>query len=89
MLNSMKDGMCGCVKDVWLIPTGGAKHISPLDNALWHSWKDCVREKAADTHEDLVKAIKKCWHTINAQQLSAYYHHCALFAGQDSYKGRA
>ena len=41
-------GLCrGCqdVQDIWFMPKQAAKRMSPLDNALFHDWKERCRKR--------------------------------------------
>ena len=57
MLEASKAGRCREVVDVLFMPIASAKYISPLDNPLWHSFKETVRKQhplqANDTSESL------------------------------------
>jgi hypothetical protein len=83
---AVEAGGCDRVAEVWIMPTGIAKHVNPLDNSLWHQYKNCVREAAPTSHITMMKALKSCWKNISAASVTNYYHKCALFRHQDIYK---
>lgn len=85
-MQAFQNGNCHCVKDVMILPTQSGKHISPLDNCLWHELKDDVRTQVPTTEEDMVRAIRYSWKKISSDHLHRYYKHCALTRGQDSGK---
>ena len=45
LLQEFHDMGCGALKDIWHVPTKAAKRMSPLDNALFHDWKQACRKK--------------------------------------------
>jgi hypothetical protein len=46
LVQAFHDRGCQDVKQVWFMPTQAAKRMSPLDNALFHTWKERVRKHA-------------------------------------------
>ena len=54
----LKEGGAGDVKDVWILPTGTAKHISPLDNCLWHDLKEEVRKRSPDDEDETAEVVR-------------------------------
>ncbi|CAF5161122.1 unnamed protein product, partial [Rotaria sp. Silwood1] len=45
MMQALRAGKCYRVKKNLHMPTGSAKYLSPLDNPLWHSFKETIRNK--------------------------------------------
>jgi hypothetical protein len=80
---AFKKGRCNLVKDVLLIPTSAGKHVSPLDNCLWHQLKEGVRAKCPIDEEATIAAIKSSWKEVSKDNLNNYYRHCALMRRQD------
>lgn len=45
MIEALQASKCKLVKDILYMPTAPAKYISPLDNPLWHGFKDAIRRQ--------------------------------------------
>lgn len=75
----------GCPEDiqVWIMETGIAKHCSPLDNALWHEWKERVRGQQPISELSLLRIIPRQWYSIPAKHIKGYYRKCALIWRSD------
>lgn len=75
----------GCNDDlqVWVMETGIAKHCSPLDNSIWHEWKDKVRAQAPVSETSLLRIIQRQWHSIPSNHVTNYYRKCALTQHSD------
>ena len=75
----------GCNDDlqVWVMDTGIAKHCSPLDNSIWHEWKDKVRASSPVSENSLLRIIQRQWHSIPSDHVTGYYRKCALTWGAD------
>jgi hypothetical protein len=71
-------GGCSNQVQVWVMETGIAKHCSPLDNSLWHEWKDRVRAEAPISESSLCRIIQRRWHGLPSNHVSNYYRKCAL-----------
>jgi hypothetical protein len=79
----------GCSEDVqvWVMETNIAKHCSPLDNAIWHEWKDMVRNEQPINESSLLRIIQRQWHSLDSQHVTNYYRKCALTGGSDVTRG--
>ena len=62
------------VKEVWILPTNSAKHISPLDNNLWHSLKERVRARKPRTEVGTARIIKQEFMSTS----QSYFRNCRL-----------
>jgi hypothetical protein len=74
------------VKDAWIFPKGAGKLCNPLDNTLWHSLKERVRNHEPKDEISTAKSLKKEFMAISAKDIHAYYRHCSLTHGQDLHK---
>ena len=76
----------GCIEDVqvWVMETIIAKHCSPLDNTIWHEWKDRVRAQQPVSENSLLRTIQRQWHAIPSAHVTNYYRKCALTWGSDA-----
>ena len=75
----------GCPGDiqVWIMQTGVAQHCSPLDNALWHEWKERVRAQQPIFQLSLLRIIPREWYSIPSKHIKACYRKCALIWRSD------
>ena len=64
MIQALRTGKCQSVVDVSFMPTASAKYISPLDNPIWHSIKECVRSQYPVTKDDLPSLLSETFFII-------------------------
>jgi hypothetical protein len=83
MMEAFHNGGCFEIADIKYIPTKAAKRLSPLDNAIWHEWKDKVRQHAPLTSTNIVSQMMTAYYSITP---NSYYRHCGLTHGQSVYK---
>ena len=76
----------GHVMDIIFMPTKAAKRMSPLDNALFHDWKQAVRMHGQLTMRNIEQVMADKWNNITANQIKAHYHHCGLTGYTDVYR---
>jgi hypothetical protein len=76
----------GHVTDIKLMPTKGAKRMSPLDNALFHDWKQAVRQRGPLTLHNMEQVMADEWNKITSTQIKTHYHHCGLIGYTDVYR---
>ena len=43
MMQALHAGECYSVIKILYLPTGAAKYLSPLDNPIWHSFREVIR----------------------------------------------
>lgn len=51
------NGECTGLREVLILPTQAAKRMSPLENMLFHEWKERPRKHSLLTENTLVKAM--------------------------------
>jgi hypothetical protein len=85
VMEALVNGKCNNVAEVRIMSTGIAKEVSPLDNNLWHQLKQHIRSASPKSAANMIKIIKSSWDNITRQQVSHYYHHCALYPKRDPY----
>lgn len=73
------------LKGVFKSPTAAAKRVSPLDNTLFHAWKEAVRGHAPLTTENIEQAMIDSWRALNVTSIQHCYQHCGFMRGQDPY----
>ena len=76
----------GHVMDITMMPSKAAKRISPLDNALFHDWKQAIRKHGPLTLRSLEQVMSDEWNKITKQQIQAHYHHYGLIGYTDVYR---
>jgi hypothetical protein len=79
------DRGCQDLQQVLIMPTQAAKRLSPLDNALFHIWKEKVRKHAPLTEENVVQVMSNEWNNIPSRYIRSQYRKCRLIRGQDVY----
>ncbi len=67
------------------MPTQAAKRLSPLDNALFHIWKEKVRKHAPLTEGNVVRIMSDAWNNISSRYIQSQFRKCRLMAGQNVY----
>jgi hypothetical protein len=79
------DRGCQDVKEVWFMPTQAAKRMSPLDNALFHLWKDKVRQHAPLTDHNIVQIMNDEWNNLPSSHIHSQFRKCLLMRNQNEY----
>ncbi len=59
MIEALKAGKCKSVMDVCYMPTASAKYISPLDNPIWHKYKEVIRNQYPITITNLPSVLSQ------------------------------
>ena len=85
MKESFIEGHCNEIVDIRLIPAKSAKRLSPLDNGIFHEWKERCRRHHPLTKSNIVSVMTSEWDKVTEQQLQACYHHCGLTYDSDPY----
>jgi hypothetical protein len=68
------------------MPTQAAKRMSPLDNALFHIWKERVRTHAPLTSDDnVVQVMTDEWNKLPKRRIQSQYRKCRLMRYQNVY----
>jgi hypothetical protein len=76
---------CEELVEVLYMPTNAAKKMSPLDNSLFHEWKERVRNHAPYTEKNIISAMIKEWEATTQKHIKQYFHHCGITYGCDPY----
>jgi hypothetical protein len=85
LIQVFHDRGCQDVKQVLFMPTQAAKRMSPLDNALFHTWKNKVRKRAPLTEDNVVNVMSDEWNTIRSENIRSQYRKCLLMRDQNVY----
>jgi hypothetical protein len=79
------DRGCQDVKEMLIMPTQAAKRMSPLDNALFHLWKEKVRKHAPLTEDNVVQIMNNEWNNISSRHIQSQFRKCLLQRSQNVY----
>lgn len=79
------DGGCQDLVDIVVLPSKAAKRMSPLDNALFHTWKENIRRRGPISSSNLEQVMADSWTQLTARDIQPHYHHCLLMRYQDVY----
>lgn len=85
LLQEFHDMGCQDVQHIWLMPTQAAKRMSPLDNALFHDWKERVRKHGPLTMRNIQQVMADEWNNITQEQIQPHYRHCLLTSHHNPY----
>ena len=73
------------IKEIILMPPSAAKRLSPLDNALFHDWKQLCRQHSPVTNLTIKRVMADSWNSLTSRLLRAHYRNCGLTRGTDPY----
>jgi hypothetical protein len=68
----------GHVMQLLKMPSTAAKRLSPLDNALFHDWKEAIRRRGPMTLRNIEQVMSDEWNNISSEKIAAHYKHCCL-----------
>jgi len=82
LLQEFHDRGSQSITEILLMPTNAAKRMSPLDNALFHDWKEECRKKVPATKKTIQRIMSDAWNKMNPKP---HYKHCGLTRNVDPY----
>ncbi|CAF4054813.1 unnamed protein product [Rotaria sordida] len=85
MMKALKNGKCKSVIDIHYMPTASAKYISPLDNPLWHSFREVIRKQHPLTTSSLPSILSQTFYSLSRKEISGAYRKCAITYGAGVY----
>jgi hypothetical protein len=85
IMQTFHDNRCQDLQTIYVMPTNGAKRMSPLDNSLFHDWKERCRKRGPIKKKNIVQIMSDAWNRIDESRIKAYYRHCGLIHGKDVY----
>jgi hypothetical protein len=83
MIQALKAGKCKSVVDVCYMPIASAKYISPLDNPIWHSYKEVIRNQYPVTTRNLLLLLSQTFLSLSKREIKNAYRKCAIVRGAD------
>lgn len=79
------EGGCQDVAHIMHLPTQAAKRVSPLDNSIFHTWKERVKENGGLTSANIKQVMADTWNALEPELLLSNYKHCLLMLRQNPY----
>lgn len=76
---------CEEMREIILLPRQAAKRMSPLDNSLFHIWKDACRAHQLITERTIERIMADEWNRIPKHTIAAFYKHCKISGRADVY----
>jgi hypothetical protein len=78
MMQAFHDWGCQELTEIIKMPAMLTKRLSPLDNSLFHDWKERVRKHAPITSENIRRLKSNEWNNLPPSLLAAHFRHCHL-----------
>ncbi|UJR18616.1 hypothetical protein I4U23_005524 [Adineta vaga] len=88
MMEALRAGRCTSVKEIIHMPTASAKYLSPLDNPLWHSFRESIRNQHPLSPTDIPLLLSKTFYSLSKQEIKNAYRKCSLIYGNNEYYDR-
>ncbi|CAF1123408.1 unnamed protein product [Rotaria sordida] len=85
MMKALRNSKCKSVIDIHYMPTASAKYISPLDNPLWHSFREVIRKQHPLTTSSLPSILSQTFYSLSRIEISGAYRKCVITYGADVY----
>src|ERR1700737_4984809 len=63
------------IKEILLMPPNAAKRMSPLDNSLFHDWKEECRKRCPVTKRTIERVMADAWNKLPARLMRVHYKH--------------
>lgn len=75
----------GHVQELLKMPPQAAKRMSPLDNSLFHDWKQAIRKHGPLTLSNMEQVMADEWNNIAVSNIRAHWKNCGLIRHSDEY----
>lgn len=85
LLQAFHDWGCQEMVEVILLPAKAAKRMSPLDNSIFHDWKERCRKHAVLTERNIERVMADEWNAQTPKQLYGHYKHCGLLGRRNPF----
>lgn len=82
LLQAFRDRSSESIKEILLLPPNAAKRLSPLDNSLFHDWKEECRKRTPATADNIEQIMNDAWEQMDP---APHYKHCGLTRSKDVY----
>lgn len=84
ILEAFHEVGCQGLETVYIMPTKSAKRLSPLDNSLFHEWKERIRSHDILTKSNVKQIMCDEWNKFSADDLIMHYRNCGLMNNIDT-----
>lgn len=78
ILAAFHEAGCQEMVEIIKLPAQAAKRMSPLDNSLFHSWKEACRKRSYISERNIEQIMCDEWNRIPSALLSSFYKRCRL-----------
>jgi hypothetical protein len=85
ILEEFHSAGCEEMKEIILLPAQAAKRMSPLDNSLFHVWKEACRKHELITDRTIERIMADEWNAIKKETIKSYYKHCKITGRADAF----
>jgi len=82
ILQAFHDRGSQSITRILLMPPNAAKRMSPLDNAIFHDWKEEIRRHCPATAENIQQLMNDGWERVNP---TPHYRNCGLTKDRGPY----
>lgn len=82
LLQEFHDRGSESIDEILLMPPYAAKRLSPLDNSIFHDWKEACRKQCPATATNIQRIMNDAWEKVKP---APHYKNCGLTAHTDPY----
>jgi len=82
ILQAFHDRGSQSITEILLLPSNAAKRLSPLDNSIFHDWKEAIRPHCPTTANNIQQLMNDGWERVNPKP---HYRHCGLTRSRNVY----
>jgi hypothetical protein len=82
LMQAFRDRGSESIKEILLLPPNAAKRMSPLDNSIFHDWKEECRRHCPATPDNIEQIMNDAWVKVTP---GPHYKHCGLMGYKDPY----
>jgi hypothetical protein len=82
LLQTFHDRGSQSIKQILLMPPNAAKRLSPLDNSIFHEWKEEVHKHCPVTRGTIQRVMNDAWAKMKPRP---HYKHCGLMRNTNPY----
>ena len=85
IFEALHDRGRGEIVKIIKMPAHSAKRLSPLDNAIFHDWKQLARRMQPLSLRNMKRVMSDAWEQVSAADLRAHYYSCGLYDDRSLY----
>jgi hypothetical protein len=82
LMEAFREVSSESISEILLLPPNAAKRLSPLDNSLFHDWKEKCRQQSPMTESNIEQVMNDAWMQLNPEPM---YRHCGLIGRKNVY----